>query len=198
MWPEIKRKFFHLMALVYVVGVIYLPRSRFLLLLLAWLVVEVLFEKARHRNVFLNDWIFERFGPLFRPEERGHFSGVFWMILGVLTTGLLLRPVPVVVTVLLYLILGDGVASLVGMRWGGPRWPRSKKTLSGSVACFLVCLLVGATILRPAYDWSGVLAGAVAATLLELVPIRLNDNFLIPAGSSLVMMIFYGLRPVFL
>jgi len=198
MWPEIKRKFFHLAALIYVLGVIYLPRSQFILLLFAWFAVEFVLETARRREIIFNDWLFQRFGGLFRPEERRNFSGIFWMILGVLTTVLLIRSVPVAVTVLLYLILGDGVASLVGMRWSGPHWPGSKKRLSGSLACFLICLVIGVTMLRPAYGWSGVFWGAAAATLLELGVLPINDNFLVPAGSSLVMMACYGLRPVFL
>lgn len=197
MWREIQRKLFHLLGVLYIVGVIWIPRPRFLLIITSLLIVEFSFELLRIKNPWVNQWVCSTFRPLLREEEQAHFSGVFWMMAGVLATALLIDPVPVVVTVLLYLILGDSLASLVGKRWGGPTWPGSEKRVSGSLACFAVCLIVGVAILRPAYNWNGVIVGALTATFLELKTTRLNDNFVIPMGSSVVMMACYGLKPLF-
>lgn len=195
MWTEIRRKSFHLLSLIYVVGLIYMPRPRFLLALVALFTMVFAVEWTRLKIESVNALFMRRFGFLFREEERHSFTGVLWMLLGVITAVYLLPPVPLAATAILYLVLGDGVASLIGMRLQGPRWPDSRKRLSGSLACFLVCLLIGIVLLRPIYGWHGIVLGAIAATLLEKGFWRLNDNFVIPAGSALVFMACYGVRP---
>jgi dolichol kinase len=196
MWPEIKRKLFHMVALIYVVGVITLPRRQLILLLIVLFIAEFSFELARMKIGFLREWFLSHFHGLLRTEEEQTLSGVFWMLGGVLTTVLLIPPVPVAVAVLLYLILGDGAASLIGMRLGGPHWPHSKKRLSGSLACLVVCLIAGVVLLRPQYGWSGIVVGALTATVFELGILPVNDNFLIPAASSIAMIICYGIWPI--
>ena len=83
MWPEIKRKFFHLTGLLYVVALIYLPRHIYLTILTALLTLEFVIEIVRIKNQWANQWFIAKFGGLFRDEERDHFSGVFWMLAGV-------------------------------------------------------------------------------------------------------------------
>lgn len=189
MWHEIKRKIFHLAALVYVVGLIYMPRPVYLIVLTCLFALELSLEIIRLKNAATGRWFAARFGGLMREEEKSKLSGVFWMLLGVLTTVLVAKPVPMAASALLYLILGDAIASLVGMRFGGPHWTGSKKRMSGSLACFAVCLFVGVVLLRPSYEWHVVVIGALAATFLEHIPIRINDNFLIPTGSALALLI---------
>lgn len=189
MWPEIKRKFFHLGGLIYVAGLIYIPRPAYLGLLTAWAFIEGLFEAARLKNPAFNEWIYSRFGGLMRDKERQHISGIFWMILGVLTSVSIARPVPIAAASILYLLLGDGVASLVGKRFGGPAWPRSNKRVSGSLACFLACVVIGKFLLEPLYGWPMVFIGAAAATVLELISTPIDDNLLIPTGTAFVLLL---------
>lgn len=195
MWSEIKRKLFHLTALVYVAGIIYLPRRPYLLLIGSALVLVGGVEAARLRRPAVNAWFQRRFGGLFREEERRRPTGVVWMLGGVLLTAVVVGPALLAAAALLYLILGDSVASLAGKGLGGPHWPGSRKRLTGSAACFLVCLGVGAVLLRPAYGWRGVLIGAGAATLLEWGVLPGNDNLAIPVGAGLALLLAYGIPP---
>jgi dolichol kinase len=114
----------------------------------------------------------------------------------VTVSALLVEPLPLLVCALLYLIFGDTAASLVGKRLQGPRWPGSEKRFSGSLACLTVCLIIGATLLRPMYGWHGVVAGAITATLLEWSVLPINDNLTIPVGSSLVLLACYQVKPL--
>ena len=195
MWSEIKRKLFHLTALVYVVGIIYLPRRPYLLLIGSALLVVGGVEAARLRRPAVNAWFQRRFGGLFREEERGRPTGVLWMLAGVFLTAAVVAPIALAATALLYLILGDAVASVAGKTLGGPHWPRSPKRLSGSAACFLVCLVVGAATLRPAWGWHGVVIGAAAATFLEWGALPGNDNLTIPLGAGAALLLAYGIPP---
>lgn len=196
MWAEIKRKCFHLTGLIYVVGLIYVPRSIYLTVIVSALVIEFIVEILRLNVPVIGRLADRLFGNMFRIEERTRFSGVFWMLAGVTTTILLLSSVTLAACALLYLILGDAVASLAGLRFGGPHWPGSKKRLSGSLACLMVCLLVGVLMLRPEFGWHGVILSAVIATLFERGVVPLNDNFTIPVAAAVAFLISYGLKPI--
>lgn len=192
MWPEIQRKLFHLTALLYVVGAVAIPRETYLFILGGLLAVEIFFELARLRVASFQGFIERHFGGLLRTEERYQLSGIFWMLLGVMVTMSLLQSIPLATAALLYLVLGDTAASLIGMRVQGPAWPGSKKTLSGSAACFLFCFFIGMIILQPIHGWGAVFVGALVATIVESGVFRVNDNFTIPVVSALVFRQFYS------
>jgi len=195
---EIKRKMFHLLGLLYVAGLYFLPRKLFIGIMLGVLAAEILFELCRLKVPSFNDWLQNNYGGLFRQEEKNQFSGVVWMAGGVLITALLIGPVLPAVTALLFLILGDSAASLVGKRVRGIRWPNSPKTLSGSLGCFLVCCGAGLLLLWPQFDWKGILITALVVTLSEVGYLPLNDNLIVPLAASLAMLVLFNLRPFFL
>jgi glycerol-3-phosphate acyltransferase PlsY len=192
MWTEIKRKLFHLTGLVYVVGLIYIPRTAYIWTLTAVVAVVFTLEQIRLRVPAAHAWCERTVWHLFREHEREKMSGVFWMAEGAWITVLLLKSVPLASAALLYLLLGDAVASLAGKRLKGPKWPGSQKTVSGSAACFCMCLAIGVALLRPHYyEWSGIVAGAAVATLAEALPLRLNDNLTIPVAATLTFLACY-------
>jgi dolichol kinase len=195
MWSEIKRKLFHLTALIYVAGIIYLPRRAYVAVLAVALLVVGGVEAARLSRPSVNAWFQRWFGGLFREEERNRPTGVLWMLGGVLLTAVVVAPTALAATALLYLILGDGIASVAGKGLGGPRWPGSPKRLAGSLACLLVCLAVGALVLRPGWGWHGIVLGAAAATFLEWGPLPGNDNLTIPLGAGAALLLAYGIPP---
>jgi len=186
---ELRRKLFHLLGIFYALGFFVIPHLQYLCLLGFLLIVEFSVEYLRLRNTHVRLWFESWFGSLFRDSERTNISGVFWMVLGVFVAAFL-APFPnMAAAATLYLILGDAAASLVGQKFGGPKWPKSKKTLVGSLACFVVCVVVGWFLLTPYFGWPVVLIGALFATLFEVGLVPINDNFLIPAGSSLVFLL---------
>ncbi|KYK32802.1 MAG: hypothetical protein AYK18_15405 [Theionarchaea archaeon DG-70] len=56
------------------------------------------------------------------------------------------------------------------------------------MACFAVCVVVGWVFLK----WVG-LSGALAATVIELLPIPVNDNLRIPivCGGLMHLLLFF-------
>src|SRR5690349_14883170 len=92
MWSEIKRKLFHLTALIYVAGIIYLPRRAYVAVLAAALLVVGGVEAARLSRPAVNAWFQRWFGGLFREVERNRPTGVLWMLGGVLLTVVVVAP----------------------------------------------------------------------------------------------------------
>ena len=114
----------------------------------------------------------------------------------------------VVAMALSMFIWGDAVAALVGQSIGRTRI--GKKSLEGSIGCFVLCLCV-CFLLYPHVPllldaWAGriplpiVLVAAFTTTVFELVPFRMgkslivNDNLVVPVITGLVMVWLY---PVF-
>ncbi len=94
----------------------------------------------------------------------------------------------------LVLGLGDGLAALVGERFGRRRIPllRTRKTLWGTGAFVLVCLVLGAAFLAatgvsPSYALAAGAAMAVALTPIELFLTRGFDNLALPLVSGALL-----------
>ena len=119
-----------------------------------------------------------------RERDRGRF------VLGPVTLGvgamlsLLLYPSTAAAIAIYALAFGDGFASLAGKLFRSPSIPFTRnKTLAGTAACFIAVLL-GTWKLTGRL--STAFAIAVAATMLELIPIRDFDNLILPVGTGFV------------
>jgi len=119
-----------------------------------------------------------------RERDRGRF------VLGPVTLGvgamlsLMLYPSTAAAIAIYALAFGDGFASLAGKLFRSPSIPFTRnKTLAGTTACFIAVLL-GTWKLTGRL--SVAISIAVAATMLELIPIRDFDNLILPVGTGLV------------
>ena len=188
---ELKRKSFHMIGIIYAVGIACLPRPVFIGSVAGLLLVVFVVESLRLRVLPVNDWFFLHFGGLFRKKEQNRFSGVVWMLAGILFSAVALRPVPLVIAVILYLVIGDTLASVAGKSLGGPKlWCRKDKSISGSLSCFVSCLGVGWFVLTPEYGALVVIWGALAATLGEIGLPSVDDNFALPVFTSVAFLLF--------
>jgi dolichol kinase len=87
-----------------------------------------------------------------------------------------------------YLVVGDALAAMVGRSIGRTKF--FMKSFEGAGAGLLGCLLTGLLIMNLPYsDLSlmRMLAGAVTATVIELLPIPLDDNIRVPLAAGAVM-----------
>jgi dolichol kinase len=99
---------------------------------------------------------------------------------------ILFFPKPIAIASLLFLILSDTAAAIVG-KWIG-RVRIFGKTLEGSLA-FLLSSLFIIWVYPDLNRFWGSLA-ALGATLIELLPIRVDDNLTIPLVAGAIM--FFG------
>merc|ERR1712072_1421370 len=130
---------------------------------------------------------------ILREKEHGQLCGAAYFSLGAIVTFTLFPP-GIATTSVLWLVLGDLSAALIGVSFGGDAvvvklGREGKKSLEGSVAMFIVCFVTGMIVFQevPLCEY-GVFFGSLVATLTELYePFGLNDNLTIPVFSSLAL-----------
>lgn len=106
------------------------------------------------------------------------------------------RDGPIGIVALSAMAAGDGLADLVGRRYGKGNkwWFNQDKSIAGSTAfwvgatsCALILLKLLSIDLQPTLPFSPeiVLTGIMATTaLLEVAPIKVDDNYLVPLSAA--------------
>jgi len=148
--------------------------------------VSLTLELARFRYSPLNRLLVHWLSPLLKEGEDRHLTGSTYLLIASFIAFLFFDR-SVAVSALLFLALGDPAAAWVGKRMPGLRvWGKSPGGTAAFVAVALVtvAVLVGARVVP--YHWS-LLVGAGVAGLVELAPLRLDDNLTIPLLSGAAM-----------
>lgn len=183
---ELKRKAIHLASLSIPIAYYASPAEwsrNWERALLALVIVSLAIEVFRLNHPRIRHIFRHFFGELLRNHEEASLLGSTYLLIAVLLT-LHLFEKPVAVLALGFLIIGDTVAAIVGKSIGRVDL-LGGKTLEGSVACLLVCY--GLTLLMPDIPFHVRIVGALTATLFELLPIPLDDNFRIPLSAGFAM-----------
>ena len=183
---ELKRKAIHLASFSIPIAYYLSPPSwsrNWQRALLALVILSLAIEVVRLHNPRIRNVFRHFFGELLRNHEEVSLLGSTYLLIAMLLT-LHLFEKPVAFLALGFLILGDTVAAIVG-KWIGKVRLLGGKTLEGSAACLLVCF--GLTFFMPDIPWYVGPVGALTATVFELLPIPLDDNFRIPLSAGFAM-----------
>ena len=200
---EIRRKSFHLSGLIipalYAAGLVLtrdgepiITRGSATLLLGGITATYFIFEILRLFSSRANEFLVRRLRLLMRRGEVREVTGTGYYLLGACFTVALFDP-PVAIAAILFLVVGDPAAAIVGKAIGRIRILQSK-TVEGSFACLATCFLIGLAVFHQVgARWPDAarlaVVGAIAAALVELLPLRINDNVTIPLISGLVLML---------
>ncbi len=100
----------------------------------------------------------------------------------------LVFPKGVAILSILYLALGDTMASIVGVKWGRHRW-MNRFSLEGSLAFFLTCFGISFLypLLVPTFSgpiWLFAILGGIVGMISEWFSYKLDDNLVIPIFSA--------------
>ncbi len=123
----------------------------------------------------------ERPGVIAVSPARG---AMMFLLGGTVTLLLFSYSIAIVAASIAVLALGDSFSTLAGKRLGRHRIPYNKEksiegSLFGTIAAF-----AGALILVP---WPLALAGALGGMLAESLPLKVDDNLVIPIAAALSM-----------
>lgn len=128
-------------------------------------------------------WVATQFGLIVQSDGVSRYlSSTFYGFAAIALLLLMFYPMPAAGGILV-LSLSDSVAAFVGVR-GRLRVPRIGKTVEGCAAMFassLAILLVLGVGVVPS------LAAAAAATVVEALPLPVDDNFTIPVVVAVIL-----------
>lgn len=195
--PNYKRKLFHFFSGVFcfILYAFFLTRAQALWLLcvvgggiLSLDVLRFYFPKMRNLSLQL-------FGTIMRKEEMKRLTGSSYYILGLAVVAFLF-PKSIVLLAILYLAVGDPISSFFGTQWGTTKVFSGKKSLEGAVANAVASCLVTAfyaiSFLHLDSDKALVLTvlGTGISVFSEMLPIKIDDNFVIPVLSATLLSLF--------
>jgi dolichol kinase len=164
-WPRTKQEF----------------RLLFLALTAGAITVDVLRIHERRVRTFFSQF----FGGMIRHHERMSLLGSTYLLLAALIA-IEVFPQPIAAAARGFTVLGDAMGALVGKAWGRHRV--FKKSYEGAAGCLIACLAWAAVVARVAHvPWPILAAGALAATIVEALPIPLDDNLGITLASGFLM-----------
>lgn len=193
---EAARKAIHLSFIVLPLELLYrvLPwpqtRTEFRQLFLALTALAVTLDLLRIHESRVRRFFREFFRGLIREHERFNLLGSTYLLLAALLA-IEIFPMPVAAAAIGFTVLGDAFAAMVGKAWGRRRLFR--KTIEGWAGGLVACLAWAAFLAMAGHlPWTVVLAGALVASLVELLPIPLDDNLGITLASGYTMRLLAG------
>ena len=199
MLKELKRKIIHLIGLLIPICYYFFREEDkiiAIIILLSLTVIYFFLELLRLTNKRVQRHFLIRFSSLLRSHEKQKITGTgYYLLSAVLSVSLFKKELAI--ACLSFLVLGDMFAAIIGTRFGRTRIFENK-SLEGSLACFVVCMVIGLFVawLFPGHlSLKIITIGAFTATIVELLPLGLDDNLTIPFISGLVMEISIYLSP---
>lgn len=197
---ELPRRLWHIFGgLSLPVSGLLVPENIFLPALISLTMAFLLFELIRLKFSWLNRRFFTSFRALLREKEASTLTASAYLLIAA-SIIFILADKSIAAIALTFVVVGDPIAGMVrDLRGGPPFHPTyltrgvrgiSGKGLKGSCACFLACVVAGAILAAITHValWPMVV-GAVCATAIEFLSLRVNDNLTIPLAAGGIMML---------
>lgn len=206
------RRCFHAASGLSVIGLSLLipDKHRLITALILITLAAILIEGLRMASPQFNRFILIPARPFIREGEESRLTGVVYYLIGCVLA-FALFPRLIAVLSILYLAVGDPIASIVGITKGRLRLPENvnpmRKSLEGSIACFLSCTMITFFVSFYFERTAGLgladriyfgFLGGFSAALGEFLPLKTDDNLALPliSGTSLwVTAAFLNLVP---
>lgn len=184
---EISRKSIHICSLLIPFGFRYLThndRKLAFLIMIPLTFIAITIELLRLYNPKFKRGFFKAVGFMLREHEQNNFSGAtFLMVASVVCIAFF--PVNITFVAISFLAIGDTLAAIIGINYGKRKLLNTKKSLEGSLACFISTFAFALFFVHPVIAFWG----ALSTTVAEFYPSMLDDNIKIPLFSGVVMTI---------
>lgn len=197
---EVQRQLIHLLTGITLIFLIWAAGSLALTVLLLLLAFYVLVSAVILMNklplslsTFLCRWG--------RPSNQNiPLKGTILLLCGIILS-FILFPVEIVYASIAIVAFGDSIATAVGVLVGNHKLPYSEnKTVEGTISGIIAAFLASSFFVTPAQALVGSVGGMLLESVVDLQTIRglnsqtiikffLNDNFLIPVFSGLLMFV---------
>ena len=182
MLAELLRKSIHFAGLILPVIYFFLDKPTMLIFVGVLTGIVVAIELMKWLSPRFGDFFFQIFAPMLRIHERkGAITGATYYVISTFLCILFFGKTLAIVCIF-FMVLGDLAAALIGRMWGRTKLIGSK-SLEGSAACFIVCVAIALVKLHPVIA----IVGALVATIVEMLPVPIDDNLTVPLVSGAVM-----------
>jgi len=189
------RKLYRMIGLLFPILYIFYSKSFVLNILIPLTLIFIFIDVMRLEFPKITKVYFKYFSKISKGREKHNPLGTTYVLLGEMIT-ILFFSKEIAIVAIFFLIFGDTAASF-GKKYGKIKTGVWDKTLEGSIACFIVCVVVGWVLtLWIGLDLRVILLGAVAVTVIEAVPLfiksekryfYLDDNLTMAVFSAWVM-----------
>ncbi len=124
---------------------------------------------------------------IYKDKEQVRISSMTLFLLGCFLSFLLFERT-IAFCVMVFLIFGDLSAKMLGLAYG--KHKLFNKTLEGSLAHLLACLVLGYILHLFVYMPSSLIfIGAFVATIVEVLPFNIDDNLSVPVITGAILTI---------
>ncbi len=189
------RRVFHAAAgLALAFFIFWMGKEKGLILIGALFLFTILMEILRLQVAGVNKVLVGLVGSMLKDAEIRHPTGVGYFLGGALLC-LLLFELEVTLASIVILSVGDPTAAMIGRRWGRVRI--GKKSVEGTIG-FLASAMTAGIVLQgfwPGLSMTTFSMGALTGAMVELLPLNIDDNLLLPLTAGLAMEIltrFFG------
>lgn len=209
---EVNRKLLHILSGTMIpAGIFYFPMIEGsnkwvpVIILAALAAGSVLLEYLRFNNKVIQKLFMSLGSSMLRSHEDRSVTGATYIFLSALICSIVFICTPSISFMVISLfILGDAIAAIVGISIG--RIKIGKKSLEGSVACFVLGLIMFFFVFPHVplllKSWGGkvplplIFIASFLNTIFELFPIKLgkmeiNDNLSVPVINGLAMLAWF-------
>ena len=178
---EIQRKSIHLATtLIPLAYISIIPKKEHIFLICVFMSIGFLIaDLMRLYWKTAEKYFLKIFSVLLREEElNNNLTGATYLFIG-MTLAVILFPKTIAISVMLFLTISDPSAAIIGKIV--PIKKIFNKSIGGFLG-FLICAII-IVIIAFGFTLTGLLV-ALAASIVELMPIKLNDNLTIPIVSG--------------
>ena len=186
---ELLRKLIHLFSIIVPLAYFFYIKDKILMtiILIILTLIALIIEYARRNQKNKIGYFFQKYiKSILRPnEKRGCFTGATWMLIGYTITVLTFEN-DVAVLALLFLSIGDSCAGIFGRIFPfGKVW---NKSIFGSFVGLISCIIFG-IVINTALPVEVIFFGAISGMFIEIIPLKIDDNFSIPIFSGFMMQV---------
>ena len=188
---EFRRKLVHLAFIVLPLELLHewLPwphgKAQFRVLFVTLVVGAIAVDLLRLHDSRVKRFFKQFFGEMIREHEQLSLLGSTYLLLAALLA-IEILPQPLAAAALGFTVLGDAFGALVGRAYGRHRF--FNKSLEGATGCLIACIAWGAYMYSFGHlPWEVLLVGALTATIVEMLPIPLDDNLGITLAAGYAM-----------
>ena len=177
------------LAVLLIINYLHTDRKDTLILIGVIVLFFLLLDLMRLFSKKINIFFFDKLKTLYKSKEYKRFSSITLFLFASFLTVLLFDQ-PIAILAVSYLIFGDLFSKFFGLHFG--RRKIFDKTFEGSLAHFNACLLSGYILLHfislPIHIY---ITGAFVASIVEFLPLGVDDNFSVSLLSGATMYVFH-------